>query len=78
MPKPGVVIAQGLATAEPVYGWRGIRHKGGVSAEQAWIRNLGTCRPDAKRETQADKTVRVRVSMRGTGAERSVVALNGV
>lgn len=31
----------------------GVRHEGGVTSRQASIRNTGTCRPDAKGETQA-------------------------
>jgi len=40
--------------ARPAYGPTGIRHKGGVTLIQASVRNLGTCRPDAKGEIQAD------------------------
>jgi hypothetical protein len=32
-----------------------------------------TCRPDAKGDVQAAATARIRVPMRGTGAEQSVV-----
>jgi len=31
----------------------GVRHEGGVTSRQASVRNAGTCRPDAKGETQA-------------------------
>jgi len=31
----------------------GVRHEGGVTLRQASIRNTGTCRSDAKGETQA-------------------------
>ena len=31
----------------------GVRHGGGVTSRQAPVRNTGTCRPDAKGETQA-------------------------
>jgi hypothetical protein len=31
----------------------GVRHEGGVTSGQASVRNTGTCRPDAKGETQA-------------------------
>jgi hypothetical protein len=31
----------------------GVRHEGGVTSRQASVRNTGTCRPDAKGETQA-------------------------
>ena len=39
--------------AGPVYGSTGVRHEGGVSVIQAWVRNVGTCRPDAKGAAQA-------------------------
>jgi hypothetical protein len=35
-----------------VYGSTGVRHEGGVIVIQAWGRNVGTCRPDAKGEAQ--------------------------
>src|SRR3990172_12554420 len=38
---------------QPVYGSTGVRHEGGVILIQAWVRNVGTCRPDAKGEAQA-------------------------
>lgn len=38
----------------PADGPFGIRHKGGVTLTQASVRNLGTCRPDAKGEIQAE------------------------
>ncbi|MNT29596.1 hypothetical protein D3C72_1653460 [compost metagenome] len=38
----------------PADGPLGIRHKGGVTLTQASVRNLGTCRPDAKGEIQAE------------------------
>jgi len=40
--------------ARPVCGPTGIRHKGGVTLIQALVRNLGTCRSDAKGEIQAE------------------------
>jgi hypothetical protein len=38
----------------PADGPIGIRHKGGVTLIRALVRNLGTCRPDAKGELQAE------------------------
>lgn len=38
---------------EPVYRPTGVRHEGGVILIQAWMRNVGTCRHDAKGDTQA-------------------------
>ena len=51
----------------------GIRHIGGAKSDQALVRNVRTCRPDAKGEVQAAKTARAKVLMRGTGAEQPVV-----
>ena len=36
----------------PDFGLGGIRHGGGVTSVQARVRNLGTCRSDAKGEVQ--------------------------
>jgi hypothetical protein len=38
----------------PVYGPGGIRHEDGVTSMQALVRNVGTCRPDAKGEMQVE------------------------
>jgi hypothetical protein len=53
----------------------GIRHVGGAKPDQALVRNVRTCRPDAKGKVQVAKTARVKVLMRGTGAEEPVVGL---
>ena len=37
----------------PVYRSTGVRHEGGVILIRAWVRNVGTCRSDAKGEAQA-------------------------
>ena len=39
--------------AMPADGPTGVRQEGGVTSRQASVRNTGTCRPDAKGETQA-------------------------
>ena len=57
----------------PAYRPSGIRHGGGVNLIQAFLCNVGTCRPDDKGEIQMEETIRMRVPMRGTGAEQSVV-----
>ena len=36
----------------PVYGSTDVRHEGGVILIQAWVRNVGTCRSDAKGDAQ--------------------------
>ena len=38
---------------KPVYCSTGVRHEGGVILMQAWLRNVGTCRTDAKGDAQA-------------------------
>ena len=37
----------------PVYRSTGVRHEGGVILIQAWVRNVGTCRPDARGDAPA-------------------------
>src|SRR3954453_2166140 len=49
-----------------------IRHVGGAKPDQALVGNVRTCRPDAKGDVQAAQTARIRVPMRGTGAEQLV------
>jgi len=51
------------------------RRIGGASPSQALMRNVGTCRPDAKGEPQVEETARGRVPMRGTGADQPVRAM---
>jgi hypothetical protein len=63
----------GSAQGKPTYCLSGVRHKDGVTLIQALVRNVGTCRSDDKGETQVEETTRVRVPMRDTGAEQSVV-----
>jgi hypothetical protein len=46
-----------------------------VSLIQAWVRNVGTCRPDVKGEAQVTAFTRARVPTRGTGAEPLIVGL---
>jgi hypothetical protein len=40
----------------PAYCLDGVRHAGGVNLIQAFVWNVGTCRPDAKGETQGGST----------------------
>ena len=57
----------------PDYRPSGIRHKGGVTTIRARVRNLGTCRSDAKGEVQVGsprKDERTEAEHRG-GATRS-------
>jgi hypothetical protein len=65
----------------PVYGSTGIRHEGGVSVIQAWVRNVGTCRSDAKGAAQAGSP-RKRLSTEaghrgGVARRRAERAVNG-
>ena len=60
---------------EPVECSTGVRHEGGVNLDQALVRNVRTCRSDAKGEAQVADTTSARVPMRGTGAETLVVGM---
>jgi hypothetical protein len=60
---------------QPVYCSTGVRHEGGVISMEALVRNVGTCRRDAKGEAQADslcKSERTDARHRG-GVARSRV-----
>ncbi len=48
------VVGPGQGWGKPDYCPTGVRHEGGVTLIQALVRNVGTCRPDAKGEVQAD------------------------
>lgn len=52
-PKPGGMDDPGRGQTEPVDGLSGVRHEGGVTLVQASIRNVRTCRRDAKGGVQA-------------------------
>ena len=49
------ILSREAGGAGPVYGSTGVRHEGGVILIQAWVRNVGTCRPDAKGAAQASR-----------------------
>ena len=53
----------------------GVRCVGGVTLFQAFLRNVGTCRLDAKGEIQVGNTTRMSVPMSSTGAEQPVVVM---
>ena len=38
----------------PAYGPDGVRHEGGVTLVQAFVRNVGTCRPDVKGDVRVE------------------------
>ncbi len=46
-------LAREAGGGVPVYGSTGVRHEGGVIVIQAWVRNVGTCRPEAKGDAPA-------------------------
>jgi hypothetical protein len=50
--KPGRVVGPGRVQEGPAACLGGTRHKGGVNLDQALVRNVGTCRLDAKGEIQ--------------------------
>ena len=71
----GLTDFQDKSQGEPVYCLGGIRHKGSANLIRAFVRNVGTCRSDAKGEIQVEETTRMRVPMRDTGADHPVVVL---
>src|SRR5690606_31077443 len=64
-----------VARGTPVSCPGGGRHEGGASPNQALVRNVGTCRSDAKGEPASGRPTRGRVPMRSGGADRCVVVL---
>ena len=50
--KPGRVVDPGQVQRESAACLDGTRHKGGVTLDQALVRNVGTCRLDVKRDVQ--------------------------
>ena len=48
----GDVVTPGSVWGQPAYRPGGIRHEGGVTAIQALVWNVGTCRSDAKGEVR--------------------------
>src|SRR5438128_994933 len=65
----GVPLPPGSARENPEACPSGIRHVGGAKLNQALVRNVRTCRSDAKGDVQAAHTARTRVPKRSTGAE---------
>jgi len=47
-------LARDKPRGRPVYCLGGVRHRGGVTLVQAFVRNVGTCRPDGKGEAQVE------------------------
>ena len=48
----GMSLTRDESGGWPDCGPDGIRHEGGVTLNQALVRNVGTCRPDAKGDIQ--------------------------
>jgi hypothetical protein len=69
----GLTDLQDKLKGDHAYCLGGIRHKGSANLIQALVWNVGTCRSDDKGEIQMEETIRMRVPMRGTGTEQSVV-----
>jgi len=71
----GLISTPGQGWGKPVYCPTGVRHVGGVTLNQALVRNVGTCRPDAKGEAQADS---IRKGERTDAGHRGGVARSRV
>ena len=48
----GELLTREESGGDLIYCPGGVRHEGGVTVVQACVRNVGTCRPDDKGETQ--------------------------
>ena len=71
-------LARDEARRTPAYCPSDDRHEDGVSPAQAIVWNVGTFRLDAKGDIQVDGPTRMRVPMRGGGADGLVVATKPV
>src|SRR5262252_10942761 len=74
----GVPLPPGSVREKPEACPSGIRHIGGAKLNQALVRNVRTCRSDAKGDVQAAHTARTRVPKRSTGAEQFVVGMKAL
>jgi hypothetical protein len=52
--KPGRVVGPGQVQGDPAACLGGTRHRGGVTLDQALVRNVGTFRLDVKGEIQVE------------------------
>ena len=76
MSKPGRVVGPGPVQGESAARLGDIRHRGGVTLTQAFVRNVGTCRLDVKRDVQGRKPKDQRIDARHRdGATRSSAEL---
>ena len=70
--KPGRVVGPGPVQGESAARLGDIRHIGGVTLPQAFVRNVGTCRLDVKRDVQGRNPKDQRIDARHRdGATRS-------
>jgi hypothetical protein len=74
----GLISVPGQGWGKPGYCPIGVRHVGGVTLNQALVRNVGTCRPDVKEKPKQTDSARGSVPMRGTGTESLVVGLKAL
>ena len=74
----GVTLPPGSARGNPEACPSGIRHVGGAKLNQALVRNVRTCAPMRRERSQAAQTARIRVPMRGAGAEQPVVGMKAL
>src|SRR5262249_17591683 len=74
----GGTLPPGSARENPEACPSGIRDAGGEKLNQALVRNVRTCRSDAKGEVPAAHTARTRVPKRSTGAEQLVVGMKAL
>ena len=74
----GVTLPPGSARGNPEDCPSGIRHVGGAKLNQALVRNVRTCAPMQRERSQAAQTARIRVPMRGAGAEQPVVGMKAL
>ena len=72
MSKPGRVVDPGPVQGESAARLDDIRHRGGVTLDQAVVWNVGTCRLDVKRDVQGRNPEDQRIDARHRdGATRS-------
>ena len=72
----GYSLTRDKAWRTPVYCPGGDRHKDGMNAARAYVRNVGTCGADAKGNGQGEELARRIVPMRHRGADCPVVVMN--
>src|SRR6202049_1224462 len=74
----GLTLPPGSARGNPEVCPSGIRHVDGAKLNQALVWNVRTCAPMQREKSQAAQTARIRVPMRGAGAEQPVVGMKAL